>query len=294
MKIKKKNTIKFSVFSVIMLGALVFYTLVLLIPLFWALITSFKSSGEFVDNIFWLPKKIEWRNYVNAFEKFQVPIKDRQEPAYLFEMLIYSLGYSVLGALSPLIATTLVSYVVVRFDRKFNEILTGIVIVTMCMPIIGSLASNLQMLDYLNLYDEFYGPLVSGFSFLGANFLILRSAFKGVPKSFTEAAIIDGANEFTIMLHIALPMIKTTLFILYLTSFIARWNDWNTSLAVMPSYPTLAYGLYYYDMGGTSNDANFVPMKLTGCMFLLIPIFVLFMIFKNKLIGNLSMGGLKE
>ena len=209
-------------------------------------------------------------------------------------MLIYSLGYSVVGALSPLVATLLAAYVVVRFDRKFNAVITGVVIVTMCVPIIGGLASNLQMLKFLGLYDTFYGPFITGFSFLGGNFLILRSALRVVPKSFTEAAIIDGASEWTVLVRIVIPMIKTTLLILYLSSFIARWNDWGTSLMVMPSYPTLAFGLYTYNNANASNSLSSVPMKITGCMYLMVPMFVLFMIFKNKMIGNLSMGGLKE
>ena len=293
---KKKCNV--SLFFIFVLLILIVYAIVLLIPLFWALLTSLKSRADFVENTFGFPKKMIWENYTNAFEYFFVSVKTaasiRPRNVYLFEMLAYSLGYSIFNSLSPLISTLLVAYAVVRFDRKFNEILTGIVIVTMCVPIIGSLASSLQILKDLQLYDTFYGPIITGFSFLGGNFLILRAALRVVPKSFTEAAIMDGASELRILISIVIPMIKTTLLILFLTGFIGRWNDYSTPLMVMPSYPTLAFGLYTYNNSNSSNSLSSVPMKITGCMYLMVPIFVLFMIFKNKMIGNLSMGGLKE
>lgn len=295
-KIKNKLQQTKSVFTVLALCALIIYVLVLLVPLFWALLTSLKSRADFVENVFGFPKEFVWTNYSDAFEYFFVSISTPYGPQeiYLVEMLIYSLGYSIGGALSPLVATLLAAYAVVRFDRKCNKLIEGIVIVTMCMPIIGNLASSLEVLQFLGLYDTFYGPFISGFSFLGGNFLILRSALRSVPKSFTEAAIIDGASEGKILLQIVIPMIKTTLLILFLLSFIGRWNDYNTPLLVMPSYPTLAFGLYTYNNSNAATSLSSVPMKLTGCMYLMVPMFVLFMIFKDKMIGNLSMGGLKE
>ena len=292
----KKIKSNFSVFFLIIMIVLIVYTVVLLVPLMWAILTSFKSRADFVENTFGFPKEFLWENYTNAFEYFFVSVKTSfgMREVYLFEMLMYSVGYSVLNALSPLIATLFAAYAVVRFDRKFNEVIIGIVIVTMCIPIIGSLASSLQLLKALNLYDTFYGPIISGFSFLGGAFLILRSALKVVPKSFTEAAIIDGASEGRVLFSIVIPMIKTTLLILFLTSFIGRWNDYNTPLMVMPSYPTLAFGLFTYNNSNASNSLSSVPMKITGCMYLMVPMFILFMIFKDKMIGNLSMGGLKE
>ena len=292
----KKIKSNFSAFFLIIMIVLIVYTVVLLVPLMWAIITSFKSRADFVENTFGFPKEFLWENYTNAFEYFFVSIRTAfgTREVYLFEMLMYSVGYSVLNALSPLIATLFAAYAVVRFDRKFNEVIIGIVIVTMCIPIIGSLASSLQLLKTLNLYDTFYGPIISNFSFLGGAFLILRSALKVVPKSFTEAAIIDGASEGRVLFSIVIPMIKTTLLILFLTSFIVRWNDYNTPLMVMPSYPTLAFGLYTYNNSNSSNSLSSVPMKITGCMYLMVPMFILFMIFKDKMIGNLSMGGLKE
>lgn len=292
----KKIKSNFSAFFLIIMIVLIVYTVVLLVPLMWAIITSFKSRADFVENTFGFPKEFFWKNYTNAFEYFFVSIRTAfgTREVYLFEMLMYSVGYSVLNALSPLIATLFAAYAVVRFDRKFNEVIIGIVIVTMCIPIIGSLASSLQLLKTLNLYDTFYGPIISNFSFLGGAFLILRSALKVVPKSFTEAAIIDGASEGRVLFSIVIPMIKTTLLILFLTSFIVRWNDYNTPLMVMPSYPTLAFGLYTYNNSNSSNSLSSVPMKITGCMYLMVPMFILFMIFKDKMIGNLSMGGLKE
>ena len=75
-----------------------------------------------------------------------------------------------------------------------------------------------------------------------------------------------------------------------LLTFITYWNDYQTPLIYIPSYPTLAYGLWYY-INVISTGS--VPMKLSGCMVMAVPLFVLFIVFQNKLMGNVSVGGLK-
>ena len=131
------------------------------------------------------------------------------------------------------------------------------------------------------------------FNFLGSYYLVFHAMFANVPKDFADAAYIDGAGEWRVMMQIMIPMVKNTFFVIVLLYFIGYWNDYQTPMLYIPSYPTMANGLYQFSQS-TDNALATVPMKLTGCMIMFLPILVLFLIFRNKMLGNISMGGLKE
>ena len=94
-------------------------------------------------------------------------------------------------------------------------------------------------------------------NFLGIYFLVFYSILKSLPKTFTEAAKIDGAHNFTIMLKIIFPLTITTFATILLLNFIAYWNDYQVPLIYLPSYPTIALGLFRM---GTSSDNTLVDL----------------------------------
>ena len=91
-----------------------------------------------------------------------------------------------------------------------------------------------------------------------------------------------------------MPLVSKTLATVLLIDFIAFWNDYQTPFLYMPSSPTLAYGLYMFTFSNKSAKISSVPMRMAGCMVLFIPIFIVFISFQKYLIGNVSVGGLKE
>ena len=84
----------------------------------------------------------------------------------------------------------------------------------------------------------------------------------------------------------------TTFWVICLLQFVAMWNDYMTPLVFLPNRPTLAYGLLEYQLSN-ANSVDSVPMKLAGCMILTLPILILYLIFQDKMMGNLTVGGLK-
>ena len=89
------------------------------------------------------------------------------------------------------------------------------------------------------------------------------------------------------------PLILPTISTLALLAFIGFWNDYQTPMIYMPDIPTIAYGLFVYQFS-TDNLISSVPLQLTGCMIVSIPVMIIFVVFRNKLIMNVSLGGLKE
>ena len=128
---------------------------------------------------------------------------------------------------------------------------------------------------------------------LGMYFLVFHATFKSLPDDFAEAAYLDGASELRVMVNIYLPLAKFTFFTILLLNFITFWNDYQVPLIYIPSYPTVAYGIFTYSNSNLTDNSN-VPSQITGSIIMIVPILILFLVFHKRLIGNVSMGGIKE
>ncbi|MBQ8685195.1 MAG: carbohydrate ABC transporter permease [Clostridia bacterium] len=282
-----------SVMFTIMLVVLLLYTVSLIVPFIWAFITTFKTKLDFRNNVFGLPKTWAFENYTIALEGLNVPIlTGKGGNANFVEMLLNSLVYAIGCTLVNVFTLCTMAYCAAKYNFKFNKIIYGIVIVTMIIPIVGSLASEIQIAEALGLRDSFLGVFFMKMSFLGTNFMIFYAMFKTMSWGYAEAAFIDGAGHFRLYFQIMLPLALPTILIVCVLAFISYWNDFGTPMIYLPSHPVAAYGLYYFQQN-TENAVATVPRKLAGCFILCIPIFIIFMLAKDKMIGNLTVGGLK-
>ena len=290
MKVIKRN--RFSAFLLI-LGILLFvYAISLIVPFLWALTASFKDRIDFAINPFGLPETWHFENYSLIFSMFNVPILQNTASVGFFGLVGNSVIYAVGCAFFATVTPCFTAYAVAKFNYKFSRILYGIVIFTMILPIVGSTPSSITMLRNMGLYDTFAGVFLLKTHFLGTYFLVFHTAFKGIPKDFFDAARVDGAGNFTILIRIVLPLIRNLFFTIMLLYFVQFWNDFNTPLIYMPDHPTLALGIFTMD-NLNSNEFH-VPLRLASCMLALLPVLILFLLFHNKLMGQINMGGLKE
>lgn len=292
---KKKK--KINITEIILLVILIVYTISIVYLVAWGLLTSFKTQDDFLiqQNIFGLPERFAWENYEAVFNRLYVQVV-RDGVRYKITVvwqIWYTLLYAGVGCLLSAIAPFLVAYACARFRFRFNTFLEALVYIVMIIPEIGTTTPMLALLYDLHLYDSILGAFCMKFSFVGMYFLIYRGILGGVSQSFSEAATIDGANELQIMVRINFPLVLNVFSTVALIRFIGYWNDYQTPLLYMPTYPTLAYGIFNLTQM-TTGDLNITPRKIAGCMILVVPITILFIMFKDKLMTNLSAGGVKE
>lgn len=271
---------------------LLLYAISMLMPLIWAVLTSLKSRSNFVEDKIGLP--IEWKfsNYPTVISQFYVRIEGRRK-IWFPQLALNSVLYAVGGAFFYTLAVCVTSYAAAKFNYKFSKLLHGIVIVTMILPIVGSLPSELRIAKALGLYDTMVGMWIMKTNFLGLYFLVFYATFKVLPNDFSEAAHVDGASNLHVLLSIILPLVRNAFLTIMLIKFIELWNDYQAPLIYMPNIPTLAYGIYTFG-GNTESSVSSTPMKMAGSVLVLLPVTILFLMFHNRLIGNISMGGIKE
>lgn len=292
-KRSKLDTGGFTPLTVVLFVMLILYVISLLTPLIWAFITSFKAQRDFRINIIGLPKQWVW-NFETVFKQFTVRVNTAEGTVKvgMAQMFLYSVLYAVGCAFFNTLVPCTTAYCCARFKYRFSNLIYAIVIITMTLPIVGSLPAEIRMAKAIGLYDHIWGLWLMKANFLGMYFLVFYSAFKGLPAGFREAAKIDGAGNGRIFLNVEFPVIKGAFFTVMLINFIGFWNDYQTPLIYLPSYPTVALGMYHM-ANTTENSLSTVPMRMAGAMLLLIPILIIFLIFHKRLMNNLTMGGLK-
>ena len=284
---------KFSVSSAIMLIGLLCYALILITLLLWGFSTSLKLPREYRLNKIGIPEVFRWENYTKMLEEFNIYVRARNVTVTMTDMYINSILYAVGCSFTNMIVPCITAYLCAKYDFRLSKLVYTIVIITMIIPIVGSLPSEVQLAQSFGLYNQIWGLWIMKGNFLGFYFLIFYSKFRSMSNTYTEAARIDGASDMQIMLRIMLPLAKNTMFCVMLILFIGFWNDYQTPLLFMPNYPTISIGLYHIVMGYSNNFAN-TTYRMAGAMLVLIPILIFFIIFNDKVMGNLTIGGIKE
>lgn len=289
-KIKKLDIAAIFAFVVLTL-----YSAIILYMLYFAVITSLKHNYDFAfdHNIFGLPntKKypLSFKNFQNAIEYMKIQIRGR-EYAGFFAQLVYALMYALGSTLTNVFSKVFAAYFCSKYDTKFGRILYAIAVVAMILPVVGTMASTIRIMRMLNIYNTYHGIIIYNASFWGTYFLVFYAAFKGIPETYAEAARMDGAGHFLIFFKIHLPLILPSVFAVAILQFIMFWNDYQTPLVYLESMPTISYGLYRYSILERASNA---PALLSAALLVCIPIVLLFIIFKNMIMKNVTAGGIK-
>lgn len=297
---KNKLKDKLGVLGWTILICLLLYTLIMFTLLVFGIFSSVNTRSVYNHKIYF-PDGNEWvwafDNYAKVFESFVIDNEILYDGtigyANFYSMAINSIVVAGGGALVSAISYFLVSYVTAKFPYFFSKIVYTFVIVTMVIPIIGSTPSNIVILQSLGLYQTLWGEYIMKFNFLGMYFLVFYAIFQGISNDYAEAAQLDGASEFAIMTKIMLPLVMPTFSTIFLIRFIESWNDYNYVLLYLKSYPTLSYGVYRMSQEKV-DGMDHATMRIASSLLVALPILTLFIIFRNKIMGNVTMGGVKE
>ena len=319
--VAEERKAKLSPLTITMLVVLCLYCVVMFVLLGWSFIKSLQAFWDDSDNKV-LPQVFFWSN--SAFNRFMYIseggldkdltwlgnyayiIKNFENTKYLYDelgnrigevkigfgrMALYTIGYAGGGAFVNTLVQCTTAYVCARYAFKFSGVVYGAVIVAMILPVVGSLPSEIAMARAVGIYDKIWGMWLMRANFLGLYFLVFHEMFKAIPASYSEAATIDGATDFQILWKIGFPLARNTFMTCFLLNFVTLWNDYQISTVYLPTHPTLAEGVHWLQNG--LQIGAYSPIRLSGVFVLMTPILILFLCFHKRLMGNLTIGGVK-
>ena len=273
----------------VLFAALMLFAATLFLPFGWALITSVKSYEEYsiFENIIGLPQSLSltsiFENIKTAWEQGYAYATIDGEMRYftIVQQFLHSLLYAGGCMITATLVPCVTAYVTARYKYRFSKVVYNIVIFAMIL-----------LTKALGTFDTFWGVWLQKANFLGTYFLIFFAQFKMIPAEYTEAARIDGASEFYTMTRVIMPLAKSSIATVALMNFVTFWNDYQVPMVFLPSRPVLALGMFQFSFR-VGQVVSSVPMKIAYMIVVTIPILLLFLVSHKRLMGNISVGGLK-
>ena len=276
-KLSKKSNVIYCVISVVVL-------IVLLFPLFWTLITSFKTEKEiFMIPPTWYPHVLNTKSYAAQIENGD------------FNMFKSFFNSFVISTCSMLIAVVLAvpaSYSIARYKFVGRKAMLLGFLVTQMLPVSVLLTPMFIMFRNMKVYTNWLAPILADAT-IGIPFsvLILKNYFASIPKALEEAAYIDGCNRFTAFIRILIPVAKPGVIVCSIFSFLYAWGD-------------LAYGMtFILDQEKrpiTAGIFNFMGQYGTKWSYLtafaivaIIPVTLIFIFMQKYIISGMTSGAVK-
>ena len=272
-----KETAGTIVFKWICRVIMVIWAVVVIYPLIWAFLTSFKDTYQFMNNPWGLPDPWLISNYSVAWVNAD------------FADYFLNTVYVTFGALAlTLVMVSTTSYVIAKFRHPAIRFLERFYALFMMVPQTLLLIPLMYLCMQLNMTNLF--TLMILYAIQGVPFYVFLMVpfIKGINDAFIEAAQIDGANEFYIYLRIILPMCVPAVFMVALLSIVGSWNEYMLAITLLKdsSMWTLPAGL-----NNVTTSANYsYGVKFAALFIAMLPILVIYGIFQKPLQNGLSAG----
>jgi multiple sugar transport system permease protein len=271
--------------TVIWAAVLIVIVAVVLYPLLWMVLASFKPSAEINGNVSLLPEQPTIQNYVKVLQGIGgIPVV-----TFFLNSLILAVG-SVIGVV---ISSSMAAYAFARVRFAGSKLFFGMMIATLLLPFHVLIIPQYIIFQRLGLIDTFVPLLVVKFLATEAFFVFLMVQFiRNLPMELDEAARIDGAGHPRVFFSITLPLIKPALVTSSIFAFIWSWNDFLGPLLYLnsPSNYTLPLALRLYnDQSSVSDYGATIAISVLA----LIPIALFFFIFQRFLVEGVATQGLK-
>lgn len=272
---------------IVMFIIFVLFAISFIFPFLWVIMNALKTKDDFASNFMSLPKTWEWGNFINAWN-----YKDAATKGFtVFQMLGMSVLIAGVGTIVTVFTSSAAAYVVAKYEFPGRKLIFSVVVFSLIVPIVGSLPSQIQLMDALHLSNTVIGCIFLYSGGFGMNFLLLYSFFKNLSWTYVEAARIDGASDFKIFFRIIIPMAKGPVIAIAVIQLIGLWNDYLTPSIYLPDKPTIAVGLKLLQT--TMVQQGNYTLLFATIIIALIPIVVLFCCFSKTIMENTSVGGLK-
>ena len=256
--------------------------LFLLFPVYWAVVTSLKS-GSALFQVDYLPPRPAWGNYVGVFA----------EQAFgrnlVNSVLVASTTVAVALALGLFAA-----YSLSRVEFRGRRLLLYCILGVSMFPQIAVLTGMFELINRLGLYDRRLGLSLSYLIFtLPFTVWVLTAFMRELPVELEDAARVDGAGPFTVVVRIFLPLMGPALATSGLLAFIVAWNEFLFALTFTLTNRARTVPVAIALISGASEHELPWGRIMAASVIVTVPLVVLVRIFQRRIISGLTAGGVK-
>lgn len=256
----------------LLLGALVMLT-----PMLWTLLLSFKSNAALmVDSGAALSPPYTLENYRAIFA-------GSLTSQWLLNSLIVSIGTTI----GVLVLSSLAGFGFARLDFPFRRTLFVFVLLGLAIPEQAVILPRHRLFAELGLHNSYPGLMLPGFTGSFGVFFMTQY-FRAIPRELDEAAMLDGASRLKLFWSVLLPLTLPAQATLGVFTFLASWNDywWPLISATTSDYFTLTVGLASAQMNYAQTSG--LGFLMAQAVFASIPILVVYIIFQKQIVRAMA------
>ncbi|MBQ8306243.1 MAG: carbohydrate ABC transporter permease [Blautia sp.] len=262
---------------------LAFWAVMVLFPFYWMVLTSIKSysayNSEYIPKFYTLSPTLQ--NYVDAFTA--VPLA-----RYFLNTLIFTVATTVL----MMIVIVLAAFAFARLNFKGKNFVFVLFLSLMMIPNELVIITNFVTITNLDLRNTFLGLILPSVTSVFYIYL-LKENFEQIPDNLYYAAKVDGTSDFRYLWRVMIPISRPTLITITILKVIECWNSyvWPRLITDDENYFLVSNGIQEIRENGFGREN--IPAMMAAVVVISVPLIVLFLIFRKKIMAGVARGGLK-
>ena len=282
-KIERSAAVRRKAIKVVTYTLLTFWAVMVLFPFYWMLLTSVKGysayNSEYIPQLFTLAPTLE--NYASAFTA--VPLA-----GYFFNTILFT----VITTAVMLVVTILAAFAFARLDFPGKDLAFTIFLSLMMIPNELVIITNFVTITDLDLRNTFAGLILPSVTSVFYIYL-LRENFAQIPDELYKAAKVDGTSDFKYLWKVMIPICKPTIVTITILKVIECWNSfvWPRLITDDETYFLVSNGIQEIRENGFGREN--VPAMMAAVVVISVPLIVLFLLFRKKIMEGVSRGGTK-
>ncbi len=282
-KIERASRTRRKVVRTVTYVLLTFWALMVLFPYYWMLLTSVKSysayNAEYVPTFFTAAPTLE--NYVSAFSG--VP---------LARYFLNSLIFTVVTTALMMAVIVPAAFAFARLEFKGKNLVFSLFLALMMIPNELVIITNFQTITNWGLRNSFAGLILPSVTSVFYIYL-LRENFAQIPDELYSAAKVDGTTDFKYLTRVMMPICKPTIITIVILKVIECWNSyvWPRLITDDPAFFLVSNGIQEIRENGFGREN--IPAMMAAVVVISVPLIILFLVFRNKVMAGVSRGGIK-
>ena len=268
--------------TVLLYVAVTVGAIIMIMPFAWMLLASVKDLGQIYKvPPTWIPNPFVFQNYANAW--ISVPF----DTGYINSTII-----TVSVVLANLLTCSMAAYAFARIEFPFRKTLFILFLATLMVPEQVTIIPLYIIIKNLGLIDTLLSLIIPYALFNAFGVFLLRQFIKGLPIDLEEAAIVDGANRWTIYWRIIMPLIRPALAAFGIFTFLFQWNNFFRPLVFLNSIENYTVPLAINFFRG--QYATDFALLMAGSAISIVPVLIVYIIGQRHIIEGIATTGLKQ
>jgi len=262
---------------------LIIWSIIVVVPMLWTLLSSFKTSKEIFASPFGLPSSPQFVNYVHAWQQAGIG------RAFINTVIVVAVSMALV-----MILGAMCSYVLARFQFFGRRAIYYLMLSGLTFPVFLAIVPLFYVLKNFGLLNTLPGLIITYVAFaLPFTVFFLYSFFRTLPYEIAEAAAIDGAGDWRTFFLVMLPMARPGMASIAIFNFLGLWNQYLLPLALNTTRSNWVLAQAVASFASQAGYRTDFGMLFASVIITIVPVLVVYLVFQRQLQSSVTAGSLK-